>query len=58
VNDNYHPNIAASYDEELAQLKRKCDKLKEALTFEKINGEKLVQILSQVRNAISGFMRN
>ena len=35
VNDNNHPNVAPSYDEELAQVKRQCDKLKEALTFEK-----------------------
>ena len=35
VNNTNHPNVAPSYDEELAQVKRQCDKLKEALTFEK-----------------------
>ena len=35
VTDNNHPNVSPSYDEELAQLKRQRDKLKEALTFEK-----------------------
>jgi len=35
VNDTNHPKVAPSYDEELAQVQRQCDKLKEALSFEK-----------------------
>jgi len=35
VNHNNHPNVTPSYGEELAQVKRQCDKLKEALTEEK-----------------------
>jgi hypothetical protein len=30
-----NPNVAPSYDDELAQVKRQRDKLKEALTLEK-----------------------
>jgi septal ring factor EnvC (AmiA/AmiB activator) len=35
VNDTNHPDVAPSFDEELTQVKRQCDKLKEALTFQK-----------------------
>jgi hypothetical protein len=35
VNDNNHPSVAASYDKELARVKRQCDKLKEELIVEK-----------------------
>ena len=35
MNDTNHSNNAPSYDEELVQVKRQCDKLKEALTFDK-----------------------
>ena len=35
VNGTNQPKVAPSHDDELAQVKRQCDKLKEALTFEK-----------------------
>jgi hypothetical protein len=35
VNGTNHPKVSPSYDDELAQVKRQCDKLKEALPREK-----------------------
>ena len=35
MNGTNHPNVAPSHDDELAQVKRQCDKLKEALSLEK-----------------------
>ena len=35
VNGTNHPNVASSHDDELAQVKRQCVKLKEALAFER-----------------------
>jgi hypothetical protein len=35
VNGTNHPKVAPSHDDELAQVKRQCDKLKEALAREK-----------------------
>jgi hypothetical protein len=35
VNVSNHPNVAPSHDDELAEVKRQCDKLKEALALEK-----------------------
>jgi hypothetical protein len=46
VNDNDHPNVVPSYDEELAQVKRQCDKFKEALSEKKEQRRKVHSYLN------------